>query len=165
MSKINLLLSGFLSLAPCLFAVNPPGAAPSPTPRPATGKEEIAYQDRDSDFYDRNYYQNDWNYRQNWQDNSRPYLSGQNQPNSQYYNDNRGYSGRRYESSVPQYNNERDYLNWDYRQNWQYNPGPYLRGEDQSDYIENAYHKNDRYSRRNPNQSQNRTYQQTSNSR
>lgn len=143
---------------------NPPPRAPQPT-RPSTGREEIAYLDRERDLYNRYDYQDDWNYRQNWQSDPQAYLNGQNQPpqqnypsqvqyqrqnnnqystNNQYhkdtrYNEDSGNRNIHYNSTFPDPDVPYDYLNWDYRQNWQYNPGPYLRGEDQNKYIERHY--------------------------
>ncbi|MBA3721279.1 MAG: hypothetical protein H0W88_02640 [Parachlamydiaceae bacterium] len=161
MFKFHLFLGLTLGINAISFAMNAQADNSSimqPRPRSgASGKEEIAYVDRndDKDLYDRSENANNWNYQQNWQNDSNAYLRGQNNPSQNnsneynyqprsgnYYQGN--YKNNNYYQPEPNNNVNSPTINrsWDYRENWKYNPGPYLRGEDQSEYNEELIKEN-----------------------
>lgn len=182
-TTIRLMLSSIFScvLLQTLTADQAAQQPQNPAPRNPTGREEIAFNNRnDRDLYRRYEYKDDWNYQQNWQTDPNAYLQGQNSPNqgSGYYQNNQDanqYNNYRYynypdanyrNEAQHSYNHEsrRDW-NWDYRDNWQYNPGPFLRGEEQSTYNEKRFEASKRKRYNNPqsrnNSQQNNGTQQT----
>jgi len=99
--------------------------AKAPPKRESTGKEEVAFRDRqrESKVWKNKEFEGDWDYKTNWDENPPAWYSG----DDPFFHQNPSAD----RPVVPTAHGD-----WDYEENWQYEPGPYLKGEDQAQYDE-----------------------------